>query len=83
MMKKIAIISKNKTASRLAELEAEACGASADVFIEIPKATSEYSLILLDSDTVGKLPPEGGYLLAGFGENSEDREKYDVFLEYP
>lgn len=51
-MRKIAVVSKNKALCRLVELEAISCGASARSFSAMPRDILNYSLIILDADTV-------------------------------
>ncbi len=52
---KIAIISKNKNFSRFFELEAISCGFTASVFEKYTFEFSDYSLVVIDADTVKQI----------------------------
>ena len=51
-MKRIAVVSKNKSLARLLELEALSYRANCDVFLNIPTQIIEYSAVIVDTDTI-------------------------------
>ena len=73
-MKEIAVVSKNKSLLRLAELEVLSCGALPRLFSAPPKEPSRYALVVIDSDTVdvNSLGDEKNLLIVGENGHNTD-----------
>ena len=83
MIKRVAIISKNKTSSRLAALEAESVGFFADVFEDVPEEILGYAMVLVDVDSVNSKPLNLDNRIVAYGEKKPKGEGFDDFIEYP
>lgn len=85
-IKRIAIISKNKTLSRLCELEVLSCGAYAKVYSSFSADLSEYSVIFCDVDTISVPADIGTARIVAISVSTSKidlPEQYLGVIEYP
>ena len=82
-MKKIAIVSQNKNFARFVELELLSLRLECDVFLKIPVQISEYSVMVIDTDTVDVSDGISKKTLITIGNNSSYKQDSFASLPYP
>lgn len=82
-MKKIAVVSQNKSFARFVELEILSCRFECDVFLKIPAQISEYSAVIVDTDTIDTFDMIPEKILISIGNNKTYNQKHLVSLPYP
>lgn len=82
-MKRIAVVSKNKSLARLLELEALSYRANCDVFLNIPTQIIEYSAVIVDTDTIEQTDLIPQNMRINVGNNDVSKQGCFASLPYP
>ena len=82
-MKKIAVVSQNKSLARFVELEVISCRFDCDVFLKFPIQTSEYSAVIVDTDTIDLLGINLPRNSISIGNNKDLKRNFIASLSYP
>ncbi len=82
-MKRIAVVSKNKSLARLLELEVLSYRANCDVFLNIPTQIFEYSAVIVDTDTIETTDVIPQNMKINIGNSEAAKQACFAHLPYP